>query len=53
MRMATSFLGLTVEQHWAYATKARAEAPAKLEIAGIAKAAARTARPGELIEMRT
>lgn len=46
MRMATSFLGLTtvVEQQRAYATKARAEARAELEMAGRAKGATRTSK---------
>ena len=44
MRMATYFLGLTVEQQRAYATKARAEAAAELKIAGISKVATRTAK---------
>ena len=41
--MATTFLGLTVEQQRAYVMKIEAAAPAEIEIARIAKVAARTA----------
>ena len=41
--MTTYLLGLTVEQQGDYVTKARAEAPAALEIAAIAEVARKNA----------